>query len=101
MSATRVSPSRVFDFPFTPTIDSDLCADPRTQLILSHTHLTRCDYNLKLTPSLLTDLREHAIFALRNLLDGNTENQTLVDSIQPVREADERGVLRDRPDFAR
>ncbi|KAI0788785.1 spinocerebellar ataxia type 10 protein domain-containing protein [Abortiporus biennis] len=38
-------------------------------------------------------LREHAIFALRNLLNGNAENQTLVNDIQPIREWDERGEL--------
>lgn len=30
------------------------------------------------------DLREHAIFALRNLLEGNTENQHVVDQIRPL-----------------
>ncbi|KAL1747910.1 spinocerebellar ataxia type 10 protein domain-containing protein [Schizophyllum fasciatum] len=39
-------------------------------------------------------LREHAIFTLHNLLEGNAENQALVDEIQPVREADENGVLK-------
>ncbi|KAI4517743.1 hypothetical protein K525DRAFT_273327 [Schizophyllum commune Loenen D] len=39
-------------------------------------------------------LREHAIFTLHNLLEGNAANQALVDEIQPVREADENGVLK-------
>ena len=30
------------------------------------------------------DLREHAIFALRNLLEGNPENQRVVDEIRPL-----------------
>ena len=30
------------------------------------------------------DLREHAIFTLHNLLEGNTENQHLVDQIRPL-----------------
>ena len=30
------------------------------------------------------DLREHAIFALRNLLEGNAENQRVVDQIRPL-----------------
>lgn len=42
-------------------------------------------------------LREHAIFTLRNLLKDNPENQKVVDSIQPSREWDDDGILRDRP----
>ena len=30
------------------------------------------------------DLREHAIFTLHNLLEGNTENQCVVDQIRPL-----------------
>jgi ataxin-10 len=45
----------------------------------------------------LTDLREHAVFTLRNLLHGNTENQALVNEIQPMTEWDEEGMLQNRP----
>lgn len=45
--------------------------------------------------SLLPDLREHAIFALRNLLDGNLENQAVVNAIQPVGRYDENKVLQE------
>lgn len=41
------------------------------------------------------DLREHAIFTLRNLLHGNLENQAVVDAIKPVGRWDEYGVLQD------
>ena len=38
-----------------------------------------------LTPhNCFPDLREHAIFALHNLLKGNAENQSLVDQIRPL-----------------
>ncbi|KAI0629173.1 spinocerebellar ataxia type 10 protein domain-containing protein [Trametes polyzona] len=40
-------------------------------------------------------LREHAIFALRNLLHKNAENQAVVDAIKPVGKWDEEKVLRD------
>lgn len=42
------------------------------------------------------DLREHAILALRNLLDGNKENQDEVNSIQPSGYWDEAGILREK-----
>ncbi|KAH8093304.1 spinocerebellar ataxia type 10 protein domain-containing protein [Cristinia sonorae] len=41
-------------------------------------------------------LREHAIFTLRNLLDGNAENQAVVDEIQPIRDWDVDGELQGR-----
>lgn len=41
-------------------------------------------------------LREHAILALRNLLDGNKENQDEVNSIQPSGYWDEAGILREK-----
>lgn len=41
-------------------------------------------------------LREHAILALRNLLDGNMENQDVVNSIQPSGYWDEAGILREK-----
>jgi len=41
------------------------------------------------------DLREHAIFTLHNLLQGNPENQKIVDDIRPAGQWDENGVLRD------
>lgn len=47
------------------------------------------------TPPHPTDLREHAIFALRNLLHANAENQAVVDAIKPVGKWDEEKVLRD------
>ncbi|KAG0709195.1 spinocerebellar ataxia type 10 protein domain-containing protein [Suillus ampliporus] len=40
-------------------------------------------------------LREHAILALRNLLDGNKDNQEEVNSIRPSGYWDEAGVLRE------
>ncbi|SJL03760.1 uncharacterized protein ARMOST_07117 [Armillaria ostoyae] len=40
-------------------------------------------------------LREHAIFALRNLLKGNPENQAIVQEIRPTGQWDENGVLKD------
>ncbi|RPD64276.1 hypothetical protein L226DRAFT_533583 [Lentinus tigrinus ALCF2SS1-7] len=40
-------------------------------------------------------LREHAIFALRNILDGNLENQAVVHAIQPVGRYDENKVLQE------
>ncbi|KAI0708877.1 spinocerebellar ataxia type 10 protein domain-containing protein [Cerioporus squamosus] len=40
-------------------------------------------------------LREHAIFALRNILDGNLENQAVVNAIQPVGRWDENKVLQE------
>lgn len=33
---------------------------------------------------IITDLREHAIFALRNLLEGNAENQAFVGATKPL-----------------
>lgn len=47
------------------------------------------------TPPHFIDLREHAIFALRNLLHANAENQAVVDAIKPVGKWDEEKVLRD------
>lgn len=44
-----------------------------------------------------SDLREHAIFTLHNLLKNNPENQAVVDSIKPSGAWDEEGVLRDTP----
>lgn len=41
-------------------------------------------------------LREHAILALRNLLDSNKENQDEVNSIQPSGYWDEAGILREK-----
>ncbi|KAG1750046.1 spinocerebellar ataxia type 10 protein domain-containing protein [Suillus occidentalis] len=41
-------------------------------------------------------LREHAILALRNLLDGNKENQDEVNSIQPSGYWDEAGILHEK-----
>ncbi|KAH7907262.1 spinocerebellar ataxia type 10 protein domain-containing protein [Hygrophoropsis aurantiaca] len=46
-------------------------------------------------------LREHAILALRNILEGNIDNQAVIDSIQPSRSWDDEGVLRETPDAAR
>lgn len=60
-----------------------------------------CPRRRTLACALLTcagaDLREHAVFALRNLLHGNAENQAFVDGIKPAGEWDEEGVLRDTP----
>ncbi|KAG1746702.1 spinocerebellar ataxia type 10 protein domain-containing protein [Suillus paluster] len=41
-------------------------------------------------------LREHAILTLRNLLDGNKENQDEINSIQPSGYWDEAGVLHEK-----
>ena len=41
-----------------------------------------------------TDLREHAIFALRNLLHDNSVNQAIVQDLKPLRDFDLDGVLR-------
>ncbi|KAG8798846.1 hypothetical protein FRC17_007303 [Serendipita sp. 399] len=40
-------------------------------------------------------LREHAIFALRNLLEHNIENQDVVREMKPLRGFDAEGILRD------
>ena len=40
------------------------------------------------------DLREHAIFALHNLLRGNPENQKFVDSVKPSQEWAEDGTVK-------
>ncbi|KAI0741534.1 spinocerebellar ataxia type 10 protein domain-containing protein [Daedaleopsis nitida] len=40
-------------------------------------------------------LREHAIFALRNLLHGNLENQAVVDAVKPVGRWDEDKALQE------
>ena len=44
---------------------------------------------------LFPDMREHAIFALRNLLFGNAENQAVVEEVKPIGRWDEDKVLRD------
>lgn len=51
--------------------------------------------NLTLSPDLSLDLREHAIFTLRNLLENNPDNQAVVDGIKPTGKWDENGVLKD------
>jgi ataxin-10 len=40
------------------------------------------------------DLREHAIFTLRNLLENNRENQQFVHSLKPSQEWDDDGTLK-------
>ncbi|QRV88598.1 extracellular matrix protein 14 [Ceratobasidium sp. AG-Ba] len=40
-------------------------------------------------------IREHALFALRNLLHNNTENQDIVKELEPTGRWDESGVLTD------
>ncbi|PAV20078.1 hypothetical protein PNOK_0501200 [Pyrrhoderma noxium] len=42
-------------------------------------------------------LREHALFALRNILHENVENQAIVNEIKPTGTWDENGYLRDSP----
>jgi Spinocerebellar ataxia type 10 protein domain len=44
-----------------------------------------------------SDLREHAIFTLRNLLENNRENQEFVHSLKPSQEWDEDGTLKTTP----
>ncbi|KAI0041053.1 hypothetical protein FA95DRAFT_1501960, partial [Auriscalpium vulgare] len=46
-------------------------------------------------------LREHALFALRNILHHNADNQAVVDAIRPMGTWDEDGVLRDTPGAVR
>jgi ataxin-10 len=41
------------------------------------------------------DMREHAIFALRNLLEDNADNQEAVRGIRPLRDFDSNGILKD------
>lgn len=41
------------------------------------------------------DLREHALFALRNLLHNNTENQAVVDTFQAEEHVGPTVVVRD------
>ncbi|KAI5116868.1 hypothetical protein M0805_005836 [Coniferiporia weirii] len=53
--------------------------------------------NLCVTDERNPYLREHALFALRNLLHENVENQAVVDAIKPMGTWDENGVLRDAP----
>jgi ataxin-10 len=49
----------------------------------------------------LLDLREHAIFTLHNLLEGNPENQAVVEAIKPSGKWDDNGVLQDVPGAVR
>jgi len=49
----------------------------------------------------LPDLREHAIFALHNLLKDNAANQAVVDEIKPLGQWDENGILQDTPGAVR
>lgn len=42
------------------------------------------------------DLREHAIFTLHNLLQGNAENQAVVEAIKPSGKWDENGVWQEK-----
>jgi len=42
------------------------------------------------------DLREHAIFTLRNLLKDNPENQRFVDDVKPAKEWSADGTLKSR-----
>ncbi|THH05258.1 hypothetical protein EW145_g4929 [Phellinidium pouzarii] len=53
--------------------------------------------NLCVTDERNPYLREYALFALRNLLRENKENQAVVDAIKPTGAWDENGVLRDAP----
>ncbi|KAJ3855487.1 spinocerebellar ataxia type 10 protein domain-containing protein [Lentinula lateritia] len=46
-------------------------------------------------------LREHAIFALHNLLKDNPANQAVVEEIQPTGQWDENGELKDTPGTVR
>ncbi|EJD07503.1 uncharacterized protein FOMMEDRAFT_164457 [Fomitiporia mediterranea MF3/22] len=55
--------------------------------------------NLCITDERNPYLREHALFALRNLLHDNVDNQVIVDAIKPMGTWDENGVLRDVPGF--
>lgn len=48
-----------------------------------------------------SDLREHAIFTLHNILKGHAENQAVVDAIKPAGEWGEDGMLRDTPGAVR
>ncbi|KAF5337508.1 hypothetical protein D9757_014714 [Collybiopsis confluens] len=46
-------------------------------------------------------LREHAIFALHNLLKDNPANQAVVEEIKPMGKWDDNGILRDTPGAVR
>lgn len=41
----------------------------------------------------MVDIREHALFALRNLLYKNVENQEIVKDMEPMGRWDENGML--------
>ena len=52
---------------------------------VSHLFVWPRDSSQALTPcNRFPDLREHAVFALHNLLEGNAENQRVVDQIRPL-----------------
>lgn len=40
-------------------------------------------------------MREHALFALRNILENNKENQAIVSELEPMGKWDSEGMLRD------
>ena len=46
---------------------------------------------------ILSDLREYAIFALRNLLHNNPENQAVVNTFQAAEHVGPNVVVRDHP----
>ena len=62
---------------------------------VANARLCACGVGVRLRGRGRADMREHAIFALRNLLKGNAENQAVVQAIQPVGRWDEDKVLRD------
>lgn len=43
---------------------------------------------LSLPPCVELDLREYAILAMKNILTGNTENQALIEELQPIEAVD-------------
>lgn len=40
-------------------------------------------------------MREHALFALRNILEKNSENQKVVQELEPMGKWDDEGMLQD------
>lgn len=58
------------------------------------THVRPSPWGGKEPDILDADLREHAIFALRNLLQDNVENQQVVQEFKPLRDFDKDGILK-------
>jgi ataxin-10 len=54
---------------------------------------------IKLTSSSpCTDIREHALFAVRNLMMGNPDNQAVIGEMSPIGVVGEDGLLKEMPE---